>query len=171
MGSRKLLIVDANVLIDYVAADTTILALASRHLGTVHVPRTILAEEVAGLTEDDCRRLGLVVVDETLGQLLEAGQEGASGPLSFADRLCLILARDGRWICVSNDGPLRRECLSVGVEVRWGLELMRELVEAGCLSAAAAVDVATGIHRSSPRFIPLSLVEAFASQVREIERR
>jgi predicted nucleic acid-binding protein len=171
MGTRKYLVIDANVLIDYIAADRTILALASQHLGIVHVPRTILDEELPDLTEDECRRLGIVVVDETVDQLVEAGAGSSRGALSFEDRLCLILARDGVWTCVSNDGALRRECAAVGVEVRWGLQLMQELVAIGQLSAEGAIDVANAIHKNNPKFIPQKLVNEFSVKVRELERR
>ena len=85
-----LLLVDANVLIDYANTDPTVLSLVARHLGPVHVPRDVL-DEVRQLDEEACDRLGLLVVEGTLGQLLEAGAAG--GALSFADWMCLILAR------------------------------------------------------------------------------
>ena len=39
-----LLIVDANVLIDYLKTDSSILALAARHLGVIRVASVILDE-------------------------------------------------------------------------------------------------------------------------------
>jgi hypothetical protein len=67
---------------------------------------------VEQLDEAACAELGLVVVDGTLEQLTEAG--AGTGRLSFEDRVCLILARDNGWTCVSNDGRLRRECEAAG---------------------------------------------------------
>lgn len=97
------MVVDANVLIDYLAADVTILQRVSCHLGTIHIPRQVL-REVPRIDPDDCRRLDLRIVDETVEQLLEAGQH--RGRLSFHDQLCLILARDADWMCVTNDRAL-----------------------------------------------------------------
>jgi hypothetical protein len=37
-----LLLVDANVLIDFVVADRQVLALVAAHVGAVHVPRGVL---------------------------------------------------------------------------------------------------------------------------------
>jgi hypothetical protein len=37
-----LLLVDANVLIDFALTDRTVLAVVVRHLGVVHVPRDVL---------------------------------------------------------------------------------------------------------------------------------
>ena len=77
-----LLIVDANVLIDYLKADESILQLATTHLGTVHVPREIV-DEVDQIDDPTCQRLGLVIVEASTDQLLEAGR--SSGQLSFED--------------------------------------------------------------------------------------
>jgi hypothetical protein len=50
-----------------------------------------------------------------LAQLTEAAQRG--GPLSFEDKLCLVLARDNGWICLFNDGPLREACQNLWNQV------------------------------------------------------
>ena len=60
-----LLIVDANVLIDYLKTDSSILALAARHLGVIRVASVIL-DEVEQLGLEDCEDLGLTVVHEPL---------------------------------------------------------------------------------------------------------
>lgn len=99
-----LLVVDANVLIDYAEADESVLALVVRHIGPVFVPRDVL-DEVDQFDEDTCTRLGLQIAEGSLEQLLEAGAGG--GGLSFQDWMCLILARDNGWVCVTNDGRLR----------------------------------------------------------------
>ncbi len=107
-----LLLVDANVLIDYAKTGPTVFTLVARHLGPVHVPRDVLGE-VDQLDEDACDRLGLVLVEGTLEQILEAG--AGAGGLSFPDWMCLILARDQGWTCVTNDGRLRRACAEASV--------------------------------------------------------
>jgi rRNA-processing protein FCF1 len=126
MSTPGFLLVDANVLVDYQAADLAILSLVSRHVGTVHIVSTMLAE-VDGLDESECERLGFRVVKPTLAQATEAASP--NGRLSFQDRTCLVVCRDNGWTCVSNDKALRRSCDAVGVAVRGGLELMLELVQ------------------------------------------
>ena len=101
------LIADANVLIDYVNSDVSVLALLAQHAGPLYVATPVL-EKVEGLDRSECERLGMVVIEPTLDQLLEAGQ--ARGRLAFDDRVCLILARDRAWSCVTNDKALRRAC-------------------------------------------------------------
>lgn len=157
-----LLLVDANVLIDFALADRAVLALVAGHVGAVHVPRDVLAE-VDQLDEAACAELGLVVVDGTLEQLAEAG--AGSGRLSFEDRLCLILARDNGWTCISNDGRLRRECEAAGVAVMWGLQLMLELVARGTMTPDAAIEVAEAIGRVNPRMRP-EVIDEFRRRAR-----
>lgn len=155
-------IADANVLIDYVKTSPEILGLVSRHMGPVYVVADVL-EEVDELDVARCQALGLTIVDGDLTQLAEASQSG--GPLSFEDKLCLILARDNRWACLSNDGPLRRACKAQGVPVVWGLEIMLTLVAGGHLRASDAIQVAQAIHRVNPMFITASVLAAFQVKV------
>jgi predicted nucleic acid-binding protein len=159
---RELLLVDADVLIDYALADASILGLAARHLGSVHVLRSVLAE-VSRLAAGDCDRLGVRIVEPSLDQLLEAG--AARGRLSFNDRLCLLVAHDAGWTCVTNDRALRRACGEHQVPLWWGLELMLALVRVGELEAGDAVAVAAAIRAGNPRHITADILERFAREV------
>ncbi len=163
-GSTKYLLVDANVLIDYVKSERSILGLASLYVGEVFVLSTVLTE-VDGLDEDDCERLGLRVFEPELSQLLAAARK--RGALSTEDHLSLILAREHGWVCVTNDGALRKACQRDHVPVLWGLELMLELVRIGRLDAEDALAVARAIHAVNPFHITEEIVERFAGRLRE----
>ena len=108
MGKLKsttvLFIADANVLIDYIKTYPTVLGLVAKHVGPVYVATDILME-VEQLDSAQCQAIGLRTIEGNLSQLAEASQRG--GPLSFEDKLCLVLARDNGWTCLSNDRPLR----------------------------------------------------------------
>ena len=154
--------VDANVLVDYQAADLTILALVHQHVATVHIVSTILAE-VSGFDEAECARLGVLVVEPTFIQLRDASSQ--VGRLSFQDRTCLVVCRDNGWTCVSNDRALRRACQSVGVTVKWGLELMLDLVRLGHLPAEVAAEAAERVHLANPFFVTSAILAAFRQQL------
>ncbi len=157
------LLVDANVLIDYVSSERAVLASAARHVGTVYVSTTII-DEVADLDTTECERLGLQVVEPSLPQLATAASK--RGRLSFQDHLCLILARENGWTCVTNDVALRKACAKDGVSVLWGLEVMVELVAAGHLEIPDAIAVAESIHRLNPLHINEGIVARFQKRVR-----
>jgi hypothetical protein len=89
---RRSLIIDANVLIDYAHTQPKILILAGRHIGTLHVSRLLLQQEVCELNESDGDQLGLNLVELSTEQLLEVGRLRRS--LSFHDRTCLVLAEE-----------------------------------------------------------------------------
>lgn len=158
MAQSGFLVVDANVLVDYQAADLEILALVNRYVGSVHILTTILVE-VEGLDEADCERLGFRVVEPTFAQVAEAAS--AAGRLSFPDRTCLLVCRDRGWKCVSNDRALRKACESDGIAVIWGLELMLELVRDGHLRAEDASAAAERIHLANPVYVNSTILAAF----------
>jgi len=154
-------IADANVLIDYLDADPSILPLASTHLGPIHVADPVI-DEVDGLDRSDCPKYGLILVEPSLDQYVEAAN--SVGPLSTPDWICLILARDEGWTCVSNDTPLRDTCQAANVPVLWGLQIMVRLVQGRHLSAADAIKVAETIGAANT-FITPKLVDRFRKKV------
>ena len=68
-----LLLVDANVLIDYLEGDFSVFGAVTGHLGTVFVP-TVVLDEVPRLDERTCTRMGIEVVEPTLHQVVQAGE-------------------------------------------------------------------------------------------------
>ena len=91
---REILLADADVLIDYVETNLSVLGLVARHTGTLHVLRQIL-DTVDGLSVSKCKRYGVSAIEADTSILLEAGKQ--SGPLSFEDWLCYLL-------CEKKDG-------------------------------------------------------------------
>lgn len=158
----RVLLSDANVLIDYLSSDVSILARVCEHVAPLHVLREVL-EEVEGLTLTRCRELGMTVVELEPEALLEV--PGLPRRLSRRDRLSLLTCRDRDWICVTNDRPLRRVCEEHGVRVQWGLELMIELVDVRALSAPRALTIARAIHESNPHHITEAILERFRRRV------
>lgn len=163
-GGLRLLILDACVLIDFCEADASVLTVFSQHLGAIHVAATIL-DEVDQLDESKAASLGLNVVEPSLAQL------GASavkrGRLSAADHLCLVLARENGWTCVSNDKALRTACKEEGIPVLWGLEIIALTVDACVLSIEEAERIAWRINETNP-FITKDLVALFVSKLRKM---
>ncbi|MCD8536260.1 MAG: hypothetical protein LRY56_01585 [Burkholderiaceae bacterium] len=158
-------IADANVIIDYVTTSPGIISLVAKHIGPIFVEAAVL-DEVTLLNKAQSEKLGLTVVQANLAQLSEASERG--GPLSFEDKLCLVLARQNGWVCLSNDGPLRRACKAQGVMVVWGLEIMLNLVGRNLLAADRAIEVAWAIHAMNPVYISRGIVGRFAQKVHEL---
>ena len=164
----KVLLMDANVLIDYQKSDFSVLGLVNKHVAEVHVLTTII-EEVDGLEIVDCERLGLKAIEPELHQLTRAASK--SGQLSFRDHLCLIVASDASFVCVTNDKPLRTACTDEGVGILWGLEIMTALVKANAMRAADAIQTAEKIHLSNPLHITRKLFDRFAKIVSDVEKK
>lgn len=154
------LLADADVLIDYRESELAILALVSQHMGRVAVLPSVLAE-VQGVTVKDCIELGIEIIEVETERMLRA--TAIESQVSFNDRLCLVTCREEGWTCVTNDGALRRLCERHGVETRFGLALMVDLVGAGVLTRERAEAVAQRIHASNPLHINERVLSRFSS--------
>ena len=161
--STRLLILDACVLIDYVDADASVLGTVSTHVARAAVVRSVF-DEVDQLDERQAAQLGLSILDVPLDLAAKAAETPSR--LSFQDRLCLLVAREEGWTCVTNDGALRRACIAENVPVLWGLEIMAEAVEVGAMTPDEAVFVAEAIHEQNPRYVTCAIVESFRQKVR-----
>lgn len=149
-------ILDANIIIDYVLSDRTLLKLISAHVGTIYLATPVL-EEIKELDESECDRLGIQIVEPETEILMKSA--AVRGALSFQDHLSLLLAKEQQWTCVTNDKPLRRACEQENVSTLWGIELICILVEAKGLDAASASEIILTIHRNNPKYITKPIVE------------
>lgn len=134
MGDRFLL--DSSVLIDLNATEPPVLAMISAHVGTLHLASTMLAEELPELSVDDCAALAIRIVEPSL-EIVTAASIKLAG-LSFHDRVCMLLAKENQWTCLTNDARLRRACKARSIAFQWGLEPVVELVKAGHLDRVKA---------------------------------
>ncbi len=127
---KKHLIVDANILIDYLNCDETLLLLIKKYIGQILLASPLLGE-VKSLDPDRCKKLGIKLVEPTMEQLIWAADQEFS--ISFQDKICLIMAKDHNWTLVTNDKALRKRCESDGISLIWGVELICMLYEFGGL--------------------------------------
>jgi len=105
---RKLMLLDACVLIDYWKTKKSVLELFSIHLGTLHVASPVL-DEVDDINDSgELTDLGVKIIIPEIEDVLEAGT--GRGQLSFQDRLCLLVAKREGFTCVTNDKFLRNAC-------------------------------------------------------------
>ena len=162
------LLADADVLIDYLQSEFAILSLVAEHVGRVVVLEQVL-EEVRGLTAAQCAHSGIDVIAAETERMFQAA--AVESNVSFNDRLCLVMCREARSACVTNDGALRRLCVRHGVETRYGLGLMVDLVATGALTPRCAVSVARQTQASNPLDINERVLERFTAQCRDASSR
>ncbi len=151
----KYLIVDANILIDYLECDESLFALIKNQIGQVLLASPLI-EEVKDLDLERCQKLGIKIVEPTLEQLVWATDQEFS--ISFQDKICLIMARDHNWILVTNDKALRKRCESENITLIWGVELICLLCESGGLQKDRVRDIIWLLHRNDPFFITREIV-------------
>jgi hypothetical protein len=154
--NNPLLILDANILIDFCKCDKTIIRLISNYVGQIYLATPVL-DEIHEVNEDDCLELGIILVEPELEVTMLAA--GERGPLSFQDNLCFLMAKQNGWTCVTNDKPLRRKCENERVPLFWGIELICILVESGGLPLKQASEIILDIKKLNPKYITDSIVE------------
>ncbi len=153
---RPSLILDANILIDFYRCDPTIIKLICSYVGQIYLATPVL-DEINEIDESDCVELGIVLVEPELEQVMLASKR--KGPLSFQDNLCLILAKENNWTCVTNDKPLRKRGESEGVPLLWGLELICILVEYEGLPVEHARNIILEIQEMNPKYITEDIIK------------
>jgi rRNA-processing protein FCF1 len=164
MVSQQGLISDANVLIDYAKSTPSVLRLISQHLQQLYVASPVLAE-VHDFSAEQIVKLGIKIVEPSLEQLAEAGElRQTKKSISGLDALCFVMARDHRWICLTNDKALRNHCTSSQVTCLWGLEIMIQLVRTGQITATRAYSIACNIQ-SKNRYIKDETIERFREKL------
>lgn len=161
------LLVDANVLIDYQKSDLSVFRHVSNTLGRVVVLDNVL-EEVEGLTNSDCQRVEVDVIMADMDLLLRAG-EPTTG-ISFQDRLCILVCKRYGYVCVTNDRALHKQCQTNGVQTKYGLRLMIELVEARAINVENATAIALKMQESNPQHINDQLISRFRQLCAEAEQ-
>ncbi|MDO8586105.1 MAG: hypothetical protein Q7T82_03610 [Armatimonadota bacterium] len=162
--TKRLLIPDACVLIDFCLEDSTLLSLAAASLGRVVVLSPVLSE-VRQLSDVEADRLALTVVEPSMELVLNASAR--RGRLSFRDRLCLLFAKASGGTLYTNDKALLNAARSDGLDARWGLEILLELVSAGELVSQEALRIARSIA-GRWRFSSDALIEEFHLHFRSI---
>ncbi|TCD48098.1 PIN domain-containing protein [Chlorobium sp. N1] len=163
------MLLDACVLIDFIKADRAVLELLTRYVGGLAVIGPVLDEVKDINDESELVEVGVIILEPALEDAYAAGSQ--SGPLSFEDRLSLLTAKRYGLFCVTNDRRLRRECAAEGVTVKWGLELVAALHEAGGMSATEVMAIAHAIRESNPKHITTKIVERFEAVIRRQDSR
>ncbi len=146
---KRVVICDANILIDYAKANKKIIGLITAHLYEIWIPLPVWSE-VKDLSDDDAELLGLNIAEPSLSQTYEAANMFGGG-LSDEDSMCFIMARDEKAICATNEKPLRKKCMENKIEVLWGLQMIIQLCEIGRLKVEGAVKIGEKIVKMNPR--------------------
>lgn len=157
--TRKRMLLDACVLIDYWKAEKDVLRLFRKHLGELNVVSPVLNEVDDIGDADELTGLGVQILEPKLEDVMEAGAQ--RGQLSFPDRLSVIVAKREGYICVTNDKSLRIACEKEGIDVIWGLEMLLMLYYEGGITESAALEIAGQIRASNPIYITQSVINAF----------
>ena len=154
------MILDANTLIDFCQCDKTIIKLICDYVGQAYLATPVLSE-IKGIDESEFIEFGIKLVEPELKQVMLAADKAADkkGPLSFQDNICLILAKEHGWTCVTNDKPLRRMCKKEGIPLIWGIQLICILVESGGLPVKHAKDIILEIQGNNPKYITDTIVQ------------
>lgn len=165
MTPRAGFLLDANVLIDFVEVEVELLGIVARNLAPVHVLTAVL-QESNQFDESECAALGIRILES---DYRSAGEE-TEGRLSLTDRLCLRTCSVQGLTCVTNDKALRRACVRADVRVKWGLELLLELVEARHIGSLQASSAARRMHSGNPLFLDAAVLAAFHRRLDSIGR-
>jgi hypothetical protein len=98
------MILDACALIDFIKVDRAILELVVKYVGALHVVSPVVDEINEIKDENELVELGVVIIEPEIEDAFAAVSQ--SGPASFQDNLCLLVAKRYSLTCVTNDKSL-----------------------------------------------------------------
>lgn len=148
MEMDAVLVTDSCVLIDYFRyGKDALLTIASS--ARVVVPDVLVADELSDLDTRELLEAGIEIISVAPELLTEAMSRNR--PLSFYDWICYLLAQSERWICITNDAKLKRQCEADDVIVQWGLWPLAKIVRAGLFSKTRAVAIMQAMAEGNPR--------------------
>lgn len=150
-SSIKLLLADANILIDLFLADALGLIGELSHYGIakIFIPRVIYDEVSTQISESCIVELGITILPVTV-ELSQRVLDYPDQRLSVPDRSLLLMAEAESFGVWTNDRRLRANCINRGVEVWWEFQLLKELVVVGGLDRDALFAVAKRIEELNP---------------------
>ena len=149
--SNKLLLADANILIDLFLADALgLIGELSRYgIAQIFIPRMIYDEVSTQISEGCIAELGITVLPVT-AKLSQRVLDYPDRRLSMPDRSLLLMAEEESFGVWTNDRRLRENCRKHGIEVWWEFQLLKELVGVGGLDRDALLAVAKRIEELNP---------------------
>lgn len=165
-GTRDAFIVDAGALLDFCRVDRALLTLIAEHVGAVNIAEAGLLH-VSMLDRAEALTIGIEVVCPELSASQRAARLACKSPLRFDDWLCVVLAEERGWGCISHEPRMHAQCAARNTRARWGFHLLGLLVEHRVLSLAEASSAIRALGATGKR-IPSSAIDQC---VRELESR
>ncbi len=157
------MLLDADVLIDYVKVDIRYLTSMISQIGQMYVVQPV-AKEVRDIEdEDELTDAGLIIMEPDIEDLFQAGQPPSG--ISSQDHLCLLTAKRHNLVCLTNDKKLRRECRKTGTRILWGLQPLLLLAKEGKISKRDALQIAHSIRENNPRHITSQILMDFEKKL------
>jgi len=164
LGS-KALILDADVLIDFISVDRMIPSLIVKYIGPVYVVRQVLDQVKVIKSENELDDLGISIVEPLIEDFYSAAN--TTSQADFEDQLCFYTAKRHGFICATNDSGLQKLCMNYDVECIRGLRLILDLTKCGGISPERALVIAEQIHINNPKYITKELIERFTQELKQ----
>ena len=158
VGSESF-ILDADVLIDFITADRTVLTPIVDHVGMLHVVSPVLRQVKIIGSREELTGLGVVAIEPAIEDLYAAANTRSSA--DFEDQICFLTAKRHGFTCVTNDRKIRRQCKESGVRFLWGLQLILKLHKSSGIKTRRAIELAERIRENNPRHITAKIVDSF----------
>ena len=162
---RKKLLIDADVLIDYLGSDIFVLRHVKFHVGDIFTINQVF-KEVGGLDIQTCQQVGLEIL--VPDKRIEKMAEQKIGQLSKNDKLILFTAKEHGAEVVTNDSHLRLTCLNYEIKVLRGLRLLIELIEKSDYPIDNMIKIVENICENNQLYINHRIVDRFIKIVKNI---
>jgi len=156
-------LIDASVIIDYQRAQgLRVHKVLGSEIGTAAISSLTPGHDARDFSLDDCRNLGLKIIEVTSAHILAAGE---LSHLGVYDACNLILAQENRCTLLTNDRRLWQAAQARKVPYMRGLAIMVLLVKRSRLEPSDACGIARRVVSINGYLTP-AIFDDFCSQIK-----
>lgn len=138
---NELLVSDANILIDFYLADSSLIKILCDEFH-LKIPKVIM-DEIKQFTYAEALAFGIEIIDSV--NPIDSSRIMEPKKLSFQDKACANLSLQLSASCLTNDKVLKTYLDKQGIKTYWGLEMLLLLTSKKSLSKEKTTEIANKI--------------------------
>jgi len=155
---NKIVICDANVIIDFLECDISLLADLNALFDEVCIPYMVMIE-ITKISEQELIDMGMYLIETPV-------QGSPVSGLSPQDWSCVLAVQSTSELCITNDRKLRSVLRDMDFDILWGLETLLMLKKEHIITKSKAEKCGTKICKRN-KYISEAVKDEFLKKLKQ----